>query len=232
MTTEVNVFEIIKDFVNELHSFYGTKQKSLALYHRLITRASTSELIQAHIERFKKFCIQNRVAIAESNPQKFVQNKIIFSGSVYIDIGLILSNSKSPANITSAIWKYLLTFSALLDTESKAKELLKTQPKESEITEIFGDLVESIKTDLQEANITPSDNPMEMVSTLLKSGALTKIMDNFQTKMESGELDLNKLMGMAQHMMGDMMQQAGGDPLMQGMMMNLMANMPAPPSDE
>jgi hypothetical protein len=231
--TEVNTFQIITDFVNELHNLFGTKQKSLALFHRLVkTSANNPERIETITSKVKGFCTQNRMAIQENNASKLLHTKLVFSDRIFIDIGLILT--KSPPDVVRTVWKYLLTFSALLDAESNAKDVLRNQVTEqhpepslpTEINEIFGDLVESIKTDIKDANIQPSDNPMEMVSSLLKSGALTKIMDNFQTKMESGELNLQKLMGVAQHMMGDMMNQAGGDPMMQAMMMNMMSQMP------
>ena len=113
-------FKSICNFVNDLGSEYGEKHKPLKLYQRLInkTQISHDQIIKKHIDVYYKFCLANRDTIYGKDSEKLVENKIIYSKNVYIDMKYILSIADEENTV--CIWKHLLTISAILDPTGKA----------------------------------------------------------------------------------------------------------------
>jgi hypothetical protein len=231
--SNLKTFKIITEFVNELNSMFGKKQKSLSLYSRLITKtlevyndksAAYNEdeterfngIVQKHINSFKNFCVKNNNAILTKNSKKIVDSNITYSEKVYINMVNIFNMSDFSTEET--IWKYLLTISALVDSSSKAKQILLGE-KNNE-----SDFLNKLITKVED-NINPdTSNPMEAVSSLLSSGVLTDLISSITTGFSNGELDMNKLMNTMNKML-DTCEPADKSDQNIDMLKNMMSNM-------
>lgn len=201
-------FNAICSFINDICDEYGKKHRPLKLYKRLInqTQISHTEAIKKHINRFREFCLVNRDGIMEQDESKFTSHKISYSERVFVDISKIFrfaDNDTKPV-----IWQHILTISALLDPAGKAKEILRKNAEEGKSsqkeTEFLHDIISKV-----ESNTSPDANPMEAISSLLGSGIMTDMMSAMQG---GGDLDIGKLLGAVQGMVGSLQQQAGDDP--------------------
>jgi len=187
-------FKSISDFVKQLCEIFAKKNHSLKLYEHLLNKTTLSheKSIKKHIELFKIFCIANREAILTKNSKILVQNKVEYSTRVYIDFSNIFSDSDNET--TSVIWKHLLTISALVDPAGKAKEILKNKTDSKEAN-FLSDIINKVET-----NVTPGSNPLEAMSSIMSSGVFNDLISGMNTGIQSGDLDLGKLMGTVQTM--------------------------------
>ena len=239
MTTSDNslvTFKAISNFTTCLSEVFGNSNRALKLYAHLISKTTLSHdiPIQKHITAVKEFCIANRSAILTKN-RKQIQGEIKYSQRVYIDIKTIFSQSDN--DTVQIIWKHLLTLSALTDPTAKAKEILqetsKTSANEADfLTNIIGKV---------EEHVDPNANPMDAVSSIMKSGIFTELVGGMGNGLQDGTLDLSKLMGTVQKMVtslndGDDNQkgsdQSNGDPseIMNTMMSNISGDNTTPPN--
>ena len=203
------VFKSISDFVSDLNEVYGKRHKPLALYNRLLSKTTLGDVscIMKHIEAFRTFCSQNREGILEKDKAKLINHKIIYSERVYINMHCLLAFESS-----EEVWKHLLYLSALLDPQSKAKDVLiksKENEKEPE-NEFFTDLMTKV-----EKVVDPNANPNEALSSIMSSGLLTEMIGSLQTNMSSGKMDMGKLLGGVQGMISKLGAESGGDPQIQ-----------------
>lgn len=230
-------FKAIASFVTDLNEVFGKRQKSLALYARLIekTGITNEKPILKHIDAFRSVCIANREALQTQDKSKLADVQISYSDRVYIDLKHIFNMAEKEPETIPIIWKHLLTISALLDPSSNAKKILKENVDKSKI--IGGDSKEekflSSLIDKVEQSINPDElngNPMSAISSIMSSGVITDLIGNMQSGLSNGDLDLNKLMGTVQGMMSKMGGMPGGNGGMGGMpdlssMMNMMGPM-------
>ncbi len=226
------IFKAISNFVRDLNDNFGTKQRSLQLYSRLISKTKIIHEgpIKKHVDAFNVFCTENKDAISTKNKNGLKCNKITYSDKVYINMGLIFQQSNKQE--MSAIWKHLLTIMALLDPSSKAKSVLRESLHSSGEAEqnFLTNIIDKVET-----NIDPSStsNPMEAVSKIMSSGIFTDLVGGMSSGLQSGELDLGKLMGSVQNMVGSLQAQTGGETpegmpdlsAMMGQMTNMMSNL-------
>jgi hypothetical protein len=225
--TSLITFKAISNFANCLEEVFGTEHRFLKLYAHLVnkTQIGHEKPILKHIEAFRVFCTSNRDAFETKNYKKFVTKSITYSERVYIDMDLILS--KADKETTNVIWNHLLTISALVDPTGKAKQLLReSKDKNNGIEANFlTNIIEKV-----EQNVDPNANPMEAVSSIMQSGVFQELVTGMGQGLQNGELDLSKLMGTVQNMVGGM---SGGDddnnPM--AMMNTMMANMNTGESD-
>jgi len=207
----LNLLKAISGFVESMNDCFGSKQKALQLYARLISKTTIVDEvpIKRHIDAFRKFCTENKAAIMEKSHTKMVDAKISYISKVYINMDLIFAAATK--NERGIIWKHILGIYALIDPQSKAKELLKdvldkdgkTGKEEEFLTDIF---------DKVGNNIQPDGNPMAAVGSLMSSGIFTDIVGSMSEGLESGELDIGRLMGSMQGMVtgiGAMAEQNG-----------------------
>ena len=217
------VYKAISNFVSDLCEVFGSSQYPLKFYNRLLQKTTLSHTVQInkHISIFQTFCVNNRENILASN--KNLTGKIAYSERVFIDLGEILS--KSDKQTTGVIFKHLLTISAMVDPVSSAKKVLKELNKEGEGNEekfLMG-LMDQIGT-LTKGNEEVNTNPMGAITSMMSSGVFTDIMTNMQSGMQNGNLDLGKLMGCVEGMIGGLSSEIGDNPEMAGMM-NMMSNL-------
>ena len=198
MTTSDNslvTFKAISNFTTCLSEVFGNSNRALKLYAHLISKTTLSHdiPIQKHITAVKEFCVANRDAILSKNSIK-IEGEIKYSQRVYIDIKEIFTQSDKETS--QIIWKHLLTLSALTDPTAKAKEILKDAGKNS-VNE--ADFLSNIIGKVEE-HVDPNANPMDAVSSIMKSGIFTELVGGMGNGLQDGSLDLNKLMGTVQKM--------------------------------
>jgi hypothetical protein len=204
-------FKAISNFTTELVELFSKQQRSLKLYGRLINKTTIvhDKSIQKHIYAFQQFCISNREAIVTKSVDKMSIGKISYSNRVYIDMVEIFNLSdKETSNV---IWEHLLCISALVYPAGKAREVLKENLSSGKAglgeTNFLTDIINKV-----EANVDPDASPMEAVSSIMQSGIFTDLIGGMNSGLKDGSLDLSKLMGTVQGMIGKLGEKSGGDP--------------------
>ena len=146
------------------------------------------------------------------------QTKILYSQRVFIDIVDIFNIAD--ADTTKVIWQHLLCISALVDPAGKAKEVLKENLASGKTgtgeANFLTDIINKV-----EKHVDPNANPMEAVSSIMKSGIFTELIGGMNQGLSDGSLDIVKLMGAVQGMVGQLGEKTGGDPQADGAMQML-----------
>ena len=220
------VFKAISDFVTALTEIFGKRQKSLALYGRLIEKTTLSHdtAIRKHINAFTTFCKNNLEAIEQKNHAAISGGKITYSDRVYITLPPILKHADGETK--DVIWAHLLNICALTVENSNAKDILVKDMEESkpQITD-FVDMFAS------QMSGSDTSNPMGFVGQLMNSDLFQNVANSVDKSIKNGDIDMSKMFGVAQSMMGSMA--SGGSPadnpegmaelgkMMEGMMGNL-----------
>lgn len=196
-------FKAICDFVNNLASCFEKDLKPLRLYKVLINKTpiSNEKVIDKHVSIFTVFCVNNREQIHDMKTSLNVP-KISYSNNVYIEMDKIFMLAEP--DILKNTWKHLLTLSALMDSESNAKEVLRemkdNKPEDAPQSDDFiKNMISKIET-----VVKPETTPQEAISELMKSGAITDMMTSMQSGLSSGSLDFGKLMGSVQGLVATM----------------------------
>ncbi len=211
MSTDNNlvVFKAIANFTQALSEEFGKKQHSLALYCRLINKTTLAHdaPIKKHISSFTSFCISNRDAITTKEHTKIVDPIIKYSDKVFINIKHIFNLADSDTQ--SVIWSHLLTISALVDSSSNAKEILKSldvfkHTDSQEESDFLSKLMEKI-----EGHIDPNATPMQAMASIMSSGILGDLIGGMNSGLSDGSLNLPKIMASVQKMITKMSSKTG-----------------------
>ena len=213
MSDELNLiaFNAIAQFMKELNTIFGKKYRPIALYNRLISKTTLmhQNAISRHISVFRDFCTVNRACILTRNTE-LKDDVIFYSEAVSIfmnEVFNLTENEEDSEDIKEGIWKHLLTISALVDPSGRAKDVLKNSvvserenvrenAREStpvrntkSETNFINNIIEKV-----EKNIDPNvSDPMQAVSSMMKSGVFTDLLSDITNGMKSGELDINKM---------------------------------------
>jgi hypothetical protein len=218
------IFNSITSFISDLYIEFGSKNKNITLYHRLLEKTGIvhTNPILKHIDCFRNFFIKNKEAMETKDHTKFVENKISYSDRVYIDLKNIFENSDSECSLI--IWKHLLTIWGLIDPESQAKNYLKELSScESKESDFLNKIIDKVEKNVDPSKMNTS-NPMEMVSGLMQSGVFNDLISGMQGGLSDGSLDINKLMGSVQGMISKLSPDGQIPPEISGMM-NMMGPM-------
>lgn len=190
----LNAFKTIVSFVNELKDSFGGKQKSLQLYARLLEKTTVmhEEAIKKHNNVFKSFCTENKDCLVKKDPKLLVNNLMKYSEKVYIDMKDIFQRSDS--NEKQVIWKYLLKIYALVDPTSEAKKILKETINKGENANeetYLNGFIDKINDSVENGG-----DPMACMTMI------PELLGSMNNGIQSGELDMGKLLGTVQGMMG------------------------------
>ena len=149
--TDLATFQVIVDFVTNLHNYFDSKVHSITLYHRLIYQKSfqDDDLILRHVNIFRTFCQTNRDALRERNEHKFNPSRITFSDRIFIDLAYVFAH----VDTKTIVWEYLLAISAHVDPQSGSLRQLQQ---------------------LQQS----SDDPMAMMGSLMANPAIGGMMSS------------------------------------------------------
>lgn len=213
-------FKAISDFVKELGDNFGDKNHSLKLYEHLINKTTLAhdKAISKHIDAFRDFCISNREAFTNKDVSKLKITKVEYSTRVYIDFAVVFKEADSDSQ--NIIWKHLLTISALVDPAGQAKKILQQNKDSSKEANFLSDIIEKV-----EANVNKNANPLEAVGTLMSSGVFNDLISGMNNGIQSGELDLGKLMGTVQTMCSSLTGNMGGETNTKDNPMNMINNL-------
>lgn len=201
------IFKCICNFIRDLNDSFGKDQKSLLLYAHLVEKTGIihEEPIKKHIQCFYNFVKINSEAILSKNWGAFVAFEIRYSDKVFIDMKEIFEKADSEEK--TVIWKHLMTLLAVLDPSSEAKKILQ-QEKEKKKKQGNGANEEVFLSNIIDkvgSQIDPTaSNPTEMLSNLMTSGVFNELVENMNSGISSGELDLGKMIGSLQSMMGSL----------------------------
>lgn len=199
-------FNTICNFIRDLNAAFGSKQKSLMLYGHLIEKTGLIHMdpVKKHIQIFKHFVTTNEEAILHQDKKKLKQTRIVYSEKVAIDlIPIFQLCDKEEEKI---IWNHLLTISAILNPECQAKQILKELQNKPSDDSKEGDFLKNIMGKIGE-HVSSQEgqeaNPMAMIGSLMSSGVFNEIFQGLSGGMNDGNMDLGKLMGSMQNMMGE-----------------------------
>lgn len=214
-------FKAIHTFVMSLNEEFGTKNKPLRLYARLIEQTTFShELpIRKHVQAFTNFCITNREAILAKKWEGFIQNKVIYSERVFIPLKDLFKMADSDQQ--SVMWQHVLTISALVDGSGRAKQILKKSAGKEAGKEVnfLTDMIDKVEKNINLENV---NNPMEAITQIMSSGVLTDLIGSMNQNINSGQLDMSKMFGAIQNMVGTLTKD---QPEMGAMINGLMQNL-------
>ena len=228
MTTDTSLvtFKAISTFVTELAETFGDDQHSLKLYGRLVEKTTLAhdEPIRKHIAAFASFCRENREALTHRDAKQIETAVVKYSDKVCIDIKSILVTADRDTQ--SVIWEHLLCISALVDPAGKAKELLK-QTTDGKSTSNEANFITDI-IDKVESHVDPNANPMEAVTKIMQSGVFNDLIGSLNSGVSDGSLDMGKLMGTVQSMVGQMGGGQPGQPNPMEMLTSMMGAMGGP----
>jgi hypothetical protein len=196
--TTLLIFKAIASFIHDMNEIYGSEYKPLLLYSTLLEKTGVihDEPIRKHIQVFQSFVVQNENAITSKDESLLVTTLIQYSDKVFIDMKTIFDMA---GNDKTSIWQHLLTLSALLNPASRAKDILKKDKETKEPEDDFlTNLVEKVGQ-----NIDPtSSNPMDCMNSLMTSGVFGELMSSMDKGINEGSLDVQKMVGSLQNMIG------------------------------
>jgi hypothetical protein len=207
------IFKAISTFVSDLGECFSQDNHALALYERLLnkTQLAHTEAVEKHITAFRNFCLENKDAIVER--KETFSCSIVYSQKVFIDMNIIFKLNIDE-DTRNTIWSHLLTIYALVDPSGPARNMLiKSQSVvkfegDGEEDDFLNNVISKV-----EKHINPdTTNPQEAIASIMSSGMITDLVSSLNTGISSGKLDLAKMMGSVQKMVGTMSDSGSGDP--------------------
>lgn len=204
-------FNTICNFIRDLSASFGNKQKSLLLYGHLIEKTGLIHIdpVKKHIAIFRNFVEENQEAIENRDRSLFKSHVVSYSEKVAIDLKSVFEVCDREEE--KVVWNHLLTISAVLNPMGNAKQILKTLSTEkknnsggSGIEDNFlKNIMDKIGSEVQNCD-TENMNPMQMIGSLMSSGALNDIFQSISTGMNDGNLDLGSMMNSMQSMISNL----------------------------
>ncbi len=199
---EIKLFNQIVNFVGSLNDLYGENDENIALYNILLEKTGLvhKEPVRKHIILFSNFLSENEEAIIGKNIEGLTNTLLEYSPKVHLDLKLIFENSDEDNKLV--LWQHLLALLAIVNPLSGAKELILNKPSESHSeTNFISNIVKKVTDNIDE---NTAKDPAEMVNSILGSGIFTDLVQDMNNGIASGELDLSKMMGGLQSIMGDL----------------------------
>ncbi len=190
-------FKSIVGFVGDLDEAFGAVNQPIRLLYKHLEQITftQSDKIKAVVELFESFCTQYSRAVLEQNHSVLEGVKISHSERAFIDFEYLFSTSTKEQQ--DYIWEHLLTILAIIDPASRAKyslQELRARPVQQGGTEkeanILNNIISKIEKQVSEEQ---SENPVEMVSKIMQSGAFAEIVADLTSSVERGDIDIGKL---------------------------------------
>lgn len=223
--SQLAVFNAISKFISCLNECYGPKQLSLQLYNTLLNKTTLShtEAIEKHISLFKVFCTDNQEAILERKNDLIQNYNIEYSDKIKIDFKQIFELADNSEK--SVIWNHILIICAYLNPQVRAKEILMKDKDNTNESSFLNDIISTVENNVGE----DVNDPMKAVGNIMSSGVFTNLVGNMTSGLQNGDLDLGKLVGTVNNMVGTLVQDANGEgsamPPEMGAMMNNLTSM-------
>ena len=199
--SELIAFRTINSFVNDLKDAFDEEYPDIKLYSHLLSKTTLTHetAITKHVTIWQKFCITNRDMI-NTRSNKLGNPVVEYSEKVKVDFDVIFKLCEEDKETTNIIWKHILTISALLDLAGEARKILK-DIKENNGSDGEADFLGDIITKIEDV-VDPNADPMAAISSVMSSGIFTDLISGMGEGLQNGDLDINKLMGSVQTMVG------------------------------
>jgi len=199
-------FNTICNFIRDVNASFGTKQKALMLYGHLIEKTGLIHIepVRKHIQIFQAFVKENEDAILGRKRNLVRVGKIVYSERVWIDLAAIFQMADREEELI--IWNHLLTISAILNPDGKAKQVLKdlkNKPSTGSEDNFLKNIMEKIGDQIQSTN-GEEVNPMQMIGSMMSSGVFNEIFQGLSSGMSDGNMDIGKMMSSMQSMMSNL----------------------------
>jgi hypothetical protein len=200
------IFKTICNFVNDIKESFGKKQKSLLLYAHLLEKTGIvhEEPIRKHIRVFYDFCKKNEEAILKKDKEQIHDPVLRYSDKVFIDIAEIFELADTDEQ--KVLWKHLLILSAVLDPSSQAKQILREEKQRKNKLgqkggeeDFLSNLIDQVSEHIDPHNIK---SPIDAVQSIMSSGVFQDMVSSMNDGLSDGSLDLSKMMGSLQTMIG------------------------------
>jgi hypothetical protein len=217
MEETLKTFHTVCSFVKELKDLFGKKYYNITLYNRILekTPITHQSAIFKHIEIFREFCQKNKDGILNKDIGKLKWDKIMFSNKIYINIKDVLNDADNDTK--NSIWKYLLaiSFSTIQtdDLKDKIKEILSDSSNAAESAgenekEFINSFISKIENSFKDKDFK---DPMSATANLLQSGIFTDMVKTMDDDIKTGKINVNKLLGSVQGMLGNISSDIGGN---------------------
>lgn len=200
------IFKAITSFIRDLNEIYGDRHKPLMLYAHLIEKTGIihEEPIRKHLSVFQKFLTENEDGIVAKDSTKILHPLIHYSDKVFIDMKIVFGLAEGNVSDQESIWQHLLTLSALLNPSSQAKEILRQDKDKNEADSSEDDFLTGLIDKVGKYIDPTSMNPMDSMNNLMTSGVFTDLMSSMDKGIGDGTLDMNKMVGSLQRMIGSL----------------------------
>ena len=205
----LKTFQCIVTFVEDLADMFQSKQHSLMLYNRLLskTKITHQDSIKRHVKIFHEFITKNNEAILNKDSSKLKETAILYSNKVNIKLDEIFRLADTETS--NVIWKHLLVIMNTVDPSVEATNILKKTLEEKSNEGAF---LSSLVNKIESSGIDPNtSDPMSAMMGMMTSGVFTDIISSMSNGMKDGSLDIGKLFGTVQSMMaslGDLSQES------------------------
>jgi len=191
--TDNKAFKFIKNFVDAVAAQYGTEHRPVLLYSHLLSKTTTEHktAISKNVLAFQEFMITNREAVYNKDVSSLVDTKISYSDKVFVDINEVFRLAADDAKTVKVLWIHILLISAVVDPAGKAKQILSQNPGKKE-NNFMADVLDKVE------KAVPKDaSPQDAFSSIMSSGIFTDIMGTMTKGLDSGEFDIQGLLGSA-----------------------------------
>jgi|688.fasta_scaffold12026_10 hypothetical protein len=205
-------FEAITAFVGDLWDVFQTsKPTPLALYHRMvkhINKEHSESGIRDSVNGFIEFFAKYEKCIIDDHLDSIPRGVVIRYGrseKVYLEIQKYIHQSSNDVETRDAIRKHLITISSILEPDTrKFEELEKKNGLNIDDSTPEGKFLSNIMKDAQNSvGDINSDNPTAAMSSIF-TNVVPNLIGGLQNGVNSGNLDMYKLMGTMQQVIGAM----------------------------
>jgi hypothetical protein len=233
------IFSKFLTFLNELNEIFGSKHNSVFLYYKLCKKTSISNDtgLSKHIEYLKRFLLPNSDFIVKQQWQSLSPNEIRFDVSEKVHIPFQYLFKETDKETRQAMFKHLQLLLLMVVSEDQRvsiREALKMPvetPSSNKEEDFLNKFVEKVEEKFKNGSASSQANPMEAAMNLLKSGVLTDMTSSMKRDIESGNLDVNKLVGNIQQMIGKLSDGNPNVPDFSSMISSLSGNVSSNSSD-
>lgn len=198
-SNELLAFKTLCNFVNALVEVQGEQCQEIQCYNHLLknTKVSDTTFISRHVALFKEYCVKNREAIEAKDWEALSEEPVTYSKQCFIPLKRLLEQSKD----RSTAWKHILFISSLVDPESKAKETLKNKTNSKEEKDFIHNIIHSVEQTVTNSGNNP--DPMSCISSLLTGGTINTFVNDLQSGVNSGSIDIQNLLGSVQVLLSE-----------------------------
>ena len=207
-------FNAIVEFVNDLWIVFGDPKRSspLALYRRLISHIKPTDVdaIDKILYGFKIFLTTYDDAILNNKLDLIPRGVTIQysrSKAAFLEIQKYIYKTKNEPDTRETIRIHLVTISAILEpSEKKLSELDKkiedlTKGLNNKESEFISNIMTKAKDSFSDENM--GTDPTQAILGLFSSGVIQDMVVGMQHGVSSGELDMHRLLGSMQNMLGN-----------------------------